>query len=382
MATTSVSITVNAPPDVAITGPQTGALYQSGAPVTLTGTASDSEDGDLSAAIQWSSSQDGALGSGASINVSSLSAGSHVITASVTDTGGKTVTSSTTVTVNAAPVVTITSPPNGAEFGVGDAVNLTGTATDPEDGNLASSMQWRADNVTIGTGASINASSLAVGSHMITASVTDTQGGTDSRSIVVTVTAPVPPQASFSFTPATGTAPLLVSFTDTSTGDITSWAWSFTSGTGGSTGPNVTHTFPTPGAYTATLTVNGPGGTSSATRAIVVTTAPPVASFTATPSIGIAPLTVSFTDQSTGSITSWAWSFSDGGSATGQNVYHTFTTPGAYTATLSVTGPGGTSQFQRGILVSSPGSGDPGGGRDPGDPGGGRDGPPPEKIPG
>ena len=98
---------------------------------------------------------------------------------------------------------------------------------------------------------------------------------------------------------------------------------------------------------------------------------------------------MSFTDHSTGSITSWAWSFSDGGSASGQNVNHTFTTPGTYTATLSVTGPGGTSQFSRQISVlpaSDPGGGrdpgDPGGGRDPGDPGGGRDGPPPEKIPG
>jgi PKD repeat protein len=111
-----------------------------------------------------------------------------------------------------------------------------------------------------------------------------------------------------------------------------------------------------------------------------VTSALPQASFTATPSIGIAPLTVSFTDHSTGSITSWTWSFSDGGSAIGQNVNHTFTTPGTYTATLSVNGPDGTSQFQRTIVVSSLPSGDPGGGREPVDPGGGRDGPPAQRV--
>ena len=350
--------------------------------MTLTGTASDSEDGDLSAAIQWSSSQDGALGTGASINTSSLSAGSHVITASVTDTGGKPVTSSVTVVVNATPIVTITSPANGAEVGFGDVLNLTGTATDLEDGNLASSVQWKSDNALIGTGGAVNVSSLPVGSHMITASVTDSQGGTDSKTIAVTVTAPVPPQANFSASPSTGAAPLLVSLADTSTGDITSWTWSFTGGTGNVSGPNVTHTFETPGVYTATLFVSGPGGTSSATRAIAVTAAPPVASFTAAPPTGIAPLTVSFTNTSTGTITSWAWSFSDGGTANGPNVNHTFATPGTYTAVLVVTGPGGTAQSTRTILVSSLPSGDPGGGRDPVDPGGGRDGPPPQKIAG
>ncbi|MGA2226909.1 MAG: PKD domain-containing protein, partial [Syntrophobacteraceae bacterium] len=45
----------------------------------------------------------------------------------------------------------------------------------------------------------------------------------------------------------------------------------------------------------------------------------PVANFTLSPTAGPAPLTVTFTDQSAGTITSRSWSFGDGGSSTSQN---------------------------------------------------------------
>ena len=55
--------------------------------INFSATASDDEDGDISADIAWSSNVDGPLGSGASINTASLSLGAHVITAEVTDSG-------------------------------------------------------------------------------------------------------------------------------------------------------------------------------------------------------------------------------------------------------------------------------------------------------
>jgi PKD repeat protein len=69
----------------------------------------------------------------------------------------------------------------------------------------------------------------------------------------------------------------------------------------------------------------------------------PVASFTASPTSGVAPLAVQFTDTSTGSPTSWAWNFGDGATATTQNPSHTFSTAGTYTVTLTATNAGGTS---------------------------------------
>ena len=68
---------------------------------------------------------------------------------------------------------------------------------------------------------------------------------------------------------------------------------------------------------------------------------PPVADFSASPTTGQAPLTVTFTDQSAGSATSWTWSFGDGGSSTAQNPVHTYTAAGTYTVSLTVEGPAG-----------------------------------------
>jgi len=68
----------------------------------------------------------------------------------------------------------------------------------------------------------------------------------------------------------------------------------------------------------------------------------PTALFSASPTSGIEPLTVSFTDQSTGDITSWSWSFGNGETSTDQNPTHTYKTADTYTVSLTVTGPGGS----------------------------------------
>jgi PKD repeat protein len=68
---------------------------------------------------------------------------------------------------------------------------------------------------------------------------------------------------------------------------------------------------------------------------------PPVARATATPTSGNAPLTVAFdgttSSDSDGSIVSYAWTFGDGGNATGPTTSHAYQIAGVYTATLTVT---------------------------------------------
>ena len=68
----------------------------------------------------------------------------------------------------------------------------------------------------------------------------------------------------------------------------------------------------------------------------------PVADFTANPTSGKSPLTVNFSDQSTGNVISRSWSFGDGGTSTDQNPSHTYSIPGIYTVSLTVSGPGGS----------------------------------------
>jgi PKD repeat protein len=82
---------------------------------------------------------------------------------------------------------------------------------------------------------------------------------------------PSGPTASFTANPSSGDAPLAVTFTDTSTGGPTSWAWDFTDdGTVDATTQNAAHTYTAAGTYTARLTVSNTNGTSSTTRTVTV----------------------------------------------------------------------------------------------------------------
>ena len=67
----------------------------------------------------------------------------------------------------------------------------------------------------------------------------------------------------------------------------------------------------------------------------------PTAAFSATPTSGVAPLAVQFTDTSTGSPTSWSWDFGDSGTSNAQSPSHTYTAAGTYTVTLTATNASG-----------------------------------------
>jgi hypothetical protein len=90
----------NTPPTLSILAPTSGSTIPAGTAVQLRGSASDAEDGDLGATISWSSSRDGALGTGAMRTVT-LSTGTHTITATVRDSKQAAATKTVTVDVAA-----------------------------------------------------------------------------------------------------------------------------------------------------------------------------------------------------------------------------------------------------------------------------------------
>ncbi|MTK64045.1 MAG: PKD domain-containing protein [Methanobacterium sp.] len=150
-------------------------------------------------------------------------------------------------------------------------------------------------------------------------------------------------------------APLDVQFTDKSTGNVLSYSWNFGDGNT-STEQNPKHTFNTPGTYTVTLTITGPGGSSTETFTdyINVKWTVPVANFTVNATSGVAPLDVQFTDKSTGNVSSYSWNFGDGSTSTDKNTQHTYSVPGTYTVILTVNGPGGITTQTKYITVNYP----------------------------
>ncbi len=166
-------------------------------------------------------------------------------------------------------------------------------------------------------------------------------GGTDTEGKINYITvSDAGPQAEFNADVTSGQAPLTVTFTDLSTGNPDSWTWTFGDGTSSGL-QNPVHTYAQPGDYTVSLTARNSFGTDTETKTSYITVFGTTvdAEFAADKTSGQAPLTVTFTDLSTGNPESWEWTFGDGGSSVLQNPVHIYDSPGTYTVSLAVENP-------------------------------------------
>ncbi|MFN2201993.1 MAG: PKD domain-containing protein [Caldilineaceae bacterium] len=158
------------------------------------------------------------------------------------------------------------------------------------------------------------------------------------------------PIADFKANPSTGQSPLVVIFSDVSSGNITDRLWDFGNGTTGS-GTKASVEYQAPGSYSVTLTVTGPGGSTTKSNVVVVTEPAPTANFSADVTSGPAPLAVSFADQSSGQVSSWQWDFGDGAGSDQPNPHHTYMKPGQYSVSLKATGGGGSDTLTKTAFV-------------------------------
>lgn len=135
-----------------------------------------------------------------------------------------------------------------------------------------------------------------------------------------------------------------VQFTDSSKAGSGSLSYYYEFGDGGtSTSASPSHTYASSGSYTVKLTVTNTAGCTNSTTRSANVYASPKAKFGATPS-GCAGKVITFYDSSTagsGTINSWYYIFSDGGSASYQNPTHTFTSAGTYFIKMVVTNTNG-----------------------------------------
>ena len=146
--------------------------------------------------------------------------------------------------------------------------------------------------------------------------------------------------ANFSATPISGCAPLLVNFTDLSTGNPTSWQWDLGNGTI-SFLKNPAVTYFVPGQYNIKLIITNAGGSKQIIKNQFITVyAVPIVNFVGTPTNGCFPLPVQFTNQSiagSGSINTWEWDFGDGNLSSIQSPSHTYLGAGNFNVSLRVT---------------------------------------------
>ncbi len=176
--------------------------------------------------------------------------------------------------------------------------------------------------------------------------------------LIATYTPPIPtniqPTCSLTADPVTGTVSLSVTFSMSASdtdGSISSWSLDVDDdGTpeysGSGTPPTTqTHSYTTIGTFTARLTVtDDDDATNTDTQTVTVTeppNQPPTANFTYTPSSSVEiGESITFIDGSTdtdGNIVNWTWDFNDGNMSYSQNPIHSYTEPGIYNVSLTIT---------------------------------------------
>ena len=180
----------NGAPSCAITAPDGGLVVPYDLVVTFTASASDPEDGPLSgASIVWTSNLvTPPLGSGLTLSRSLPTPGVHTVSCRVTDSSGLTGSSSVLVTA-VSPVAVINHPGNGETRPASMPIPFIGDGRDFEDGPLPDAgLVWTSSlDGVIGTGRTFNRV-LSAGTNVITLKVTDSDGGTGSRSVSLTIT--------------------------------------------------------------------------------------------------------------------------------------------------------------------------------------------------
>jgi len=298
------------------------------------------------------------------------SAGTYLVTITVTDSGGLQVSGTIQITVappgNNPPLANFTYSQQNRKL----LIDFVDTSSDT-DGSIAT-WNWNFGDNSTDTMQNPSHTYLTAGSYQVTLTVTDNGGksGLITKNVIVNPLVNQAPIISNITGLQTSFKPLIGKFTETSSdtdGFITQWDWNFGDGrtftTTDSALKNPTHIYLFPGTYTVSLTVTDdglPDGTNKKTTTSSIqfvvapppANQPPVALFTINTNNIAAPATISFSDASSdsdGNIVSWLWEFETGitifynAQTYQKTVSHTFTKSGTYPVKLTVTDDGNLS---------------------------------------
>jgi PKD repeat protein len=279
--------------------------------------------------------------------LSGLSSGTYRVYVQAFNTAGSSAHSNTfQVTVGTALT---------AAFSVSATSGAAGVTTFSfyDESRNITSRSWDFGDGTGSTAAVVNKTYNRAGTFTVTLTVF-AGGNSAQTSKTITVTAPL--AASFTFSPANPTTNDTIAFTDQSTGGVTSWRWVFGDGQQ-STSQHPNKRYFTAGTYSVTLTVFRNSESSTTTQTINVANSIPVtptvtANFDVAPASPVVGTSVSFSDRSTGGVTSWSWSFGDGRTSALQHPSITWSAPGTYTVTLTASNGGNSGTVSKQIIVS------------------------------
>jgi PKD repeat protein/uncharacterized protein YjiK len=359
----------NAIPTVTITAPPGGSTYDEGTSVAFEGSASDAENGNLTANLAWISNLDGAIGAGGSFSTNTLSVGTHTVTASVTDGGGQQGSSAVTVTVNPEGVVTldvrVSASTDDAEESSSGGVSLGSSDLELVNSGSDQTVGIRFNGVTIPQGATITNATIqfqtdeaTTGATSLTiegeaadhaATFASTNGNISTRNRTANSVAWSPAQW-----PTVGQAG-----PDQSTPNIASVLQEIVNRGGWSSGNSLAIIITGTGERTAEAFDGVPSGAPSLHVDYSVAdpgvNQEPTASFTFTTT----DLQAFFTDTSTdpdGTVVSWSWDFGDGtGTSVLKNPSYTYASAGTYPVSLTVTdNEGAANTTTQNVSVTDP----------------------------
>ena len=280
-------------------------------------------------------------------------------------TGATVVQETVSQSSNQAPTVMLTAPSGGSSFVQGTQVTVSASAAD-SDGTI-SKVEFFDGGSLIGQDTSPpystpwDTSGVSIGNHTLTARATDNGGATTTSSpVTVTITATTnqpPTIGSFTVSPtslvAGSSATFSLSASDADDGTLSYEIDVDDDGTPEKTGTlssgstvTYAHTFGSAGTFTARATVTD-SAPQSASATTSLTAVAPLSAAQIIPSTtsGSTPLTVRFGASQTGGLPpySYSWVFGDGATnpGPGNDVNHTYTTAGTYTAQVTVTDSNG-----------------------------------------
>ncbi len=316
--------------------------------VSFASTASD-PDGTV-ASYLWDFG-DGGTSTLASPDHTYAAVATYPVTLTVTDNDGgqTTVTNPVTTLANQAPTADFTSAVDKQD------VTFDGTGSTDADGTVASYL-WDFGDGGSSTLAKPSHHFATVGDQSVTLTVTDDNGATGSVTKTVTTVANASPTASFTADVNKLDVSFDASASDDSDGTVASYAWDFGDGDSG-TGKTPNHTYAAAGDYEVVLTVtDDQGATGSVTKTVTaVANAKPTAAFSDSVNDFVVSFDASASDDSDGTVASYAWDFGDGDTGTGKTPDHTYSAADTYQVKLTVTdNDGATDSVTHSVTTQAP----------------------------